>query len=216
MRLTNLSAFLFILLIPLSTYAQEVRLTPLTCTYEVSVWNVHMRRIINSTTIEHPYSELTQEEIDSATGCTVCSEDQVLIHVPPLNPFSVCYKLVPDIRSALIDLVKRGEALYSIRGYLVIKSRGLISAQGNRTQFSNHSFGAAIDINREQNGLYDGCQSFGPGCRLILGGPWEPGVPGTLEANGPVVQAMSRLGFAWGGEIKGNQKDFMHFSITGY
>ena len=216
MRLTRLSAFLFILLIPLSTYAQEVRLTPLTCTYDVSVWNVQMSGIINTTTIQRPYSELIEEEIDPVTGCTVCSEDQALIHVPPLKPFSVCHKLAGDIRSTLIELIKMGEAFYSIRGYRVIKSRGSMDELGNRTQFSNHSFGTAIDINREQNGLYDGCQSFGPGCRLILGGPWEPGVPGTLEANGPVVHAMRSLGFAWGGEIKGNQKDFMHFSITGY
>jgi hypothetical protein len=213
---TKLVVFLLLSLFPLSTYAQESRLTPLVCTYEVSTWNVLTKGTSGTATIQKPYSKLSDEEIDHVTGCTVCSEDQLLIDIPPVKPFYVCYKIASDIHFTLVKLISEGEPVYSARGYRVIKSRGLIDEQGNRTEFSNHSFGTAIDINRETNGLYDQCLSFGPHCRLVLGGKWMPGVPGTLEADSTIVNEMKGLGFAWGGEIKGKQKDFMHFSFTGY
>jgi hypothetical protein len=98
----------------------------------------------------------------------------------------------------------------------VIKSRGAADGNGNRIGFSNHSFGTAIDINPEQNGLYDNCITFGPQCRLLRGGEWRPGTPGTLDKNGDIVTLFKQAGFQWGGEIVGKQKDFMHFSLTGY
>ncbi len=187
-----------------------------TCTYEVAVWNVPAKKVIEVRRVSHPYTELSDEEVDPVTGCTVCSEDQVTISLPSVGDFRLCSKIAPQVEETLIGLIEDGVPIQSVRGYQVVRSRGEIDENGNRTMLSNHSYGTAIDINRELNGLYDRCPVFGPGCRLVLGGQWRPGVPGTMVEGGSVVMAMKELGFKWGGEIKGNQKDFMHFSFTGY
>ena len=189
---------------------------PAECTYEMQVWNVNLRSSAQAKKVRHPYDDLSPAETDNATGCTVCSEDQILVDIPPLQPFSVCHRLASRVRTVVHDLLRSGTPLHTVIGYRVIKSRGPVDAQGNRTGFSNHSFGTAIDINPEQNGLYDNCIEFGPQCRLNRGGEWHPGTPGTLERNGEIVSLFKRAGFRWGGEIAGKQKDFMHFSLTGY
>ena len=186
------------------------------CTYEMQVWNVKLKASGEPQEVRHPYSDLKQEEIDPATGCTVCSEDQENIMLPPLQPFSACSKLAPRVRSALSYLLAKGETIRTVVGYHVIRSRGPVDQEGNRTEFSNHSFGTAIDINPEQNGLYGNCHAFGPGCILLRGGPWNPGTLGALERDGMIVSVLKQEGFRWGGEITGSQKDFMHFSLTGY
>jgi hypothetical protein len=194
----------------------EERPVPLTCTYEVLTWNVDQKRSIETKTIRHPYRELAREEVDPLTGCTVCSEDQTRIEVPPFPAFSVCSRVASRVQVAFRELKQNGAPIFTVIGYHVIKSRGKIDSKGNRTGFSNHSFGTAIDINPEQNGLYDRCIQFGPACRLIRGGERRINVPGTLELHDEVVTTLKREGFRWGGEIEGDQKDFMHFSITGY
>jgi hypothetical protein len=194
----------------------ENRLSPLTCTYEVRTWNVHQKRSVEVKTVQHPYAALKPEEIDLETGCTVCSEDQVLISIPSFPPLSVCHTLAPQVRAVLEELKRKNAPLFSLVGYHVIKSRGPLDTQGNRTEFSNHSYGTAIDINPEQNGLYDQCIQFNPLCRLIRGGERRPGTKGTLEASDDIVTVFKNAGFRWGGEIAGKQKDFMHFSSTGY
>jgi len=85
-----------------------------------------------------------------------------------------------------------------------------------RTQYSYHSFGVAIDINAEQNGLYGNCVTFSDACQLRRGGPWRPGRPGTITLGDPIYDGLTDIGLRWGGEIAGRQKDFMHFSLTGY
>lgn len=189
---------------------------PADCSYEMQVWNVNMKSSAGVTKVRHAYSELSPKEIDPATDCTVCSEDQTIVDFPPLQPFSVCHRLASRVRSVVRDLLRSGVPLNTVIGYRVIKSRGALDAQGNRTEFSNHSYGAAIDINPEQNGLYDNCVTFGPQCRLIRGGEWVPAASGALVGEGEVVLAFKKAGFRWGGEIAGKQKDFMHFSLTGY
>jgi hypothetical protein len=166
--------------------------------------------------IRHPYQKLSADEVDPVSGCTVCSEDQEIISIPPLAPFSVCYKLAPRVRSVIQYLAANKASINTVIAYHVIKSRGPLDSDGNRTAFSNHSFGAAIDINPGQNGLYDDCITFGPQCRLLRGGEWHPGTPGTLDKNSDIVVRLKQAGFRWGGEIEGKQKDFMHFSVTGY
>lgn len=186
------------------------------CTYDAQVWNVNRKSSGLKEHVERSRLDLTPQEIDPATGCTVCNEDQVRIEIAPIPPFSVCYKVASRVRGVLDDLVRRGAPITSVIGYHVIKSRGPVDREGNRTEFSNHSFGTAIDINPNLNGLYDNCVKFGPECRLLRGGEWRIGVPGTLELDGEVVTAFKGAGFRWGGEIEGKQKDFMHFSLTGY
>jgi len=187
-----------------------------TCTYQTFKWNVNLSRSVGHEKIQHSYNDLTPEEIDPTTGCSVCEEDQETISIPPLAPFRVCKVFAPVVRKTLLKLIQQGEPIYEVVGYHVGRTRGKTDADGNRTEFSNHSYGIAIDINPQLNGLYDHCVRFGPNCRLIRGGPWRPGQPGTLTSESPIVKAMKAAGFRWGGEIQGNQKDFMHFSLTGY
>ncbi len=192
------------------------RPSPDQCTYEMQVWNVNQKSSVDLKNVRHSYSELLPEEIDPATGCTVCSEDQTSIEIPLLPAFSVCYKLAPRVHDVLSRLIQNGAMIRTVVAYHVIKSRGIVDGNGNRTGFSNHSFGTAIDINPELNGLYDNCLEFGPQCRLLRGGEWRPGTPGALDKNSDIVSLFKQAGFQWGGEIAGKQKDFMHFSLTGY
>ena len=198
--------------LPTEVVADEPRF----CSYETYEWNTRLRRAVNHRTVQHPYPDLTEYEMDPQSGCSICREDQEIIHIPPLEPFSVCRKVADGIRLTLQGLLESGFPISTVVGYRVGKTRGEPDENGNRTGFSNHSFGVAVDINSAENGLYDQCLVFGPQCRLIRGGSWRPGEPGTLEKDGPVVKAFEAFGFKWGGEIQGNQKDFMHFSATGY
>jgi hypothetical protein len=194
----------------------EGRLLPLECTYEMQIWNVNLRGSAVTKKIRHSYRDLTPAEVDAVTGCTVCSEDQEIIKLLPLPAFSICSKIASQVRTLIGDLVNRGAVIRTVVGYHVIKSRGPIDGNGDRTGFSNHSYGTAIDINPGQNGLYDNCVAFGPQCRLLRGGEWHPGTPGALTRDDDIVQSLKGAGFRWGGEIEGRQKDFMHFSLTGY
>lgn len=188
----------------------------LSCTYTTYKWNTHLRRAVDYRTVRHPYSDLQPDEVHEGTGCTVCEEDQVEIRLPGIDAFRVCRILEPKIRMALVAAVEEGQEIFSVTGYRVGMTKGEVDADGNRTQFSNHSFGVAIDINERQNGLYDLCATFGPGCRLLKGGTWSPGRLGSLTIDSPIVKALRGIGLRWGGEIEGNQKDFMHFSPSGY
>ena len=187
------------------------------CSYDTYQWNTKEKRAVNYQKVVKPYNQVSDEERDTITGCTVCIEDQTEISIPPVKPFHVCKVTAPEIQDTLRGLIQSGERIVDVTGYRVGKTRGDIDKQGNRTKFSNHSYGVAIDINPEYNGLYDRCIEFGVGCRLIRGGPWKPGERyESIVPNGLIVRAFKDLGYLWGGEIKGKQKDFMHFSLTGY
>lgn len=186
------------------------------CRYRVVVWNTRTRASSPPVETRKPYPAVTDEERDPATGCTACERDQVEIKLPGLKPFKVCHVFAERVRETLEKLLAQGEPITEIEAYRVVRSRGPINARGERTGFSNHSFGIAIDINPQQNGLYHRCIHFGPYCQLVRGGSWRPGQPGSLTAESRVVQAFEGIGLRWGGEIAGKQKDFMHFSPTGY
>ena len=208
--------FLLLLTLTLSPQRAEADELPTTCTYTTYRWSVPLKRGVDHRTVRHPYADLRPEEVDAATDCSVCEEDQEWIEVANLPPFRLCRKLAPQIGAALQRLAESGVPLISLTGYRVGMTRGPTDADGLRTAFSNHSFGVALDVNAELNGLYDHCPSFGPDCRLLLGGRWQPDAPGGLSADSAVVEGLREAGLRWGGEIAGKQKDFMHFSPTGY
>jgi len=213
MRTTFFLIGLILLLLPLSAAAWDV---PDTCTYTTYRWSVKLKRSVDHHKVRHPYSELHPEEFDAATGCSVCEEDQEWVEVGDLPRFRLCRKIAPQVRETLHRLADKGVPLLSLTGYRVGMTRGPADADGLRTVFSNHSFGIALDVNAELNGLYDRCITYGPDCRLLLGGPWRPESPGGLSADGETVRALKDAGLKWGGQISGKQKDFMHFSPTGY
>ncbi len=208
---------LALLLLPALLFTGSAESIPLTCSYDSYSWNVHQKKAVNFAHVSHPYSQLAREEVDPHTGCTVCSEDQVEVNIAGLPPFPICRKLAPELKPALTYLIRSGVHIERIIGYRPGKSRGNTDVDGNRTIFSNHAFGTALDINPAHNGLYGNCIRFGPQCRLLKGGAWRPGSdPASLVPDGEVVQVMRSIGLQWGGEIEGRQKDFMHFSISGY
>lgn len=189
---------------------------PRICTYQLYFWNATSQSPAGNRTVRHPYAEVSGDEVDAASGCTVCEEDQAVVHLPPLKPFRFCRKYAPALRAALERLLASGAPLFEIDGYRAGRTRGPLDAAGNRTAFSSHAYGTAVDINRSLNGFYHDCPAFSPRCRLMQGGPWRPGVPGTLTADSPIVLVLKAAGFKWGGEEDGTQKDFMHISLTGY
>ena len=209
----HLSRFVPLLLLTMSctaTMAGE------RCSYSTYRWNVTSRQAVNHRRVDKPRTELTAAEYDAASGCSVCEQDQTELALPGLRPFKVCKQLAERYRLILLALQNAKAPLRDIVGYRVGMTRGAVDVDGNRTGFSNHSFGIALDINTEQNGLYDNCFQFGPNCRLIKGGRWDPHDPASLTADSIIVQYFKQEGFRWGGEIAGKQKDFMHFSPSGY
>ncbi len=116
---------------------------------------------------------------------------------------------------ALEASLEQGFPIATLTGYRVGRTRGPLDARGLRTQYSNHSLGVAIDINAETNGLYDRCVEWGPHCRLRIGGKWDPHNSLSITRGRAPHTHMEAVGFKWGGELTGRQKDFMHFSLTG-
>lgn len=211
MNLLLCSLFLLPLLLATSAFAN-----PQNCTYDSYVWNVHRKSAIARVHVSKPYTALTRTERDSHTNCSVCQEDQTKLTLRNGKTVQVCTHLAAHIKGALNDALAQGAKIDTITGYRVGRTRGNMDADGNRTQFSNHSFGIAIDVNAAQNGLYGNCFTFGPQCQLRKGGPWQPNTHEGLISNSPIVHTMRDAGFKWGGEIRGRQKDFMHFSPSGY
>lgn len=182
------------------------------CHYQTWSWSVRERRPVDVRQVVTSRAKLTPEERGPYEGCTVCEEDQTQIQVAGLQ-FKMCRRYAGRTEKLLKQLHSRGFSLRELEGYRVGRSKGSLDAQGLRTQFSHHSYGVALDINANLNGLYDNCVTFSSSCRLLRGGHYNPSI------NGAVTPATAELfkaqGFKWGGEIQGQQKDFMHFSPTG-
>lgn len=192
-----------------------VSVQPQTCTYSDWTWSAVERRSVDIREVEKAYSSLSEDERDAATGCSICREDQVEIALPGVDPFEICKAVAGDVKTALQSAIDAGFQVETVTGYRVGRSKGVLDAQGRRTEYSNHSFGLAIDINADRNGLYDRCTEFSSGCRLIRGGEWLPGEPGGITPDTPLYEEMTAIGWKWGGELPGRQKDFMHFSPGG-
>ena len=196
---------MLILLFITNLFAQD-------CHYQNWDWSVRERRPVNIQRVTTAKSKLTQEERGPYEGCTVCEEDQTEIRVADLR-FKMCRRHAQRAAEALRQLHKQGFPLKELEGYRVGKSKGPVDARGLRTQFSHHSYGVALDINASLNGLYENCVSFSPSCRLLRGGVYNPKISGTITP--AIADIFKSQGFKWGGELPGQQKDFMHFSPTG-
>lgn len=199
------------------------------CVYSSYSWNAKNGSTSDHRKVVKPYSDVTPDERDpEEPGCTVCQIDQVEIRpvelgISNIAPFMVCHLYADRIRQALVNIVASGDFdLMKIVGYRPGRTRGPI-VNGLRTVLSNHSFGTAIDINSDSNGLYGNCtmaQFDLPdhgGCRLRIGGIWNPSRrPRTsITVESIVYKELTRF-FKWGGEIEGSTRDLMHFSVTGY
>jgi len=207
----QLSRWLFILF----TLAGSSAVASETCHYTYSVWNAQNRQTSRSLRVEKRRSELTSSE-RGPFGCTPCEEDQVHIKLSNGIRYQLCKKVAGPVTDALEEALKQGATINKVVGYRPSMSRGPLNPSGERTRLSNHAFGVAVDINPNHNGLYGSCLVWGPKCKLLKGGPWNPDVPLSLQPGHPVLTALLKSGLRWGGSIKGNQKDMMHFSPSGY
>ncbi len=205
------SLFLTAILISLASAAQGSEL----CTFTDWAWNSEQGRAENYREVVMPRAQLTPEQRHPSLPCSICREDQAEISVPGAPPALICKAIAKDVEGALTRAAEEGFRIDKITGYRVGRTKGPLDARGLRTRYSHHSFGLAIDVNPESNGLYDRCIEFSPACRLRRGGEWRPGEPAAIKPQSPLYHYMSETGLKWGGELKGRQKDFMHFSITG-
>lgn len=185
------------------------------CNYTASVWNVSARKSLKTVKVSKSYENLTPSE-RGPFGCTPCLIDQVQINLPFHRPFLVCKFIADKIKLALSNAYSAGFPIREIESYRPSFSKGKLDQYQNRTELSFHSFGTAIDINSSYNGLYNNCIHWGPSCKLIKGGHRDLSKPETILKESPLVIEMKLIGFKWGGEILGKQKDFMHFSESGY
>lgn len=208
------------------------REAPKTCTYSTYSWHVKKRRAVRHKRVEKPYGEVTDAERDPmGSECTVCKEDQIEVKVKGIPSVTVCWVFETKVRKALKQIrVGKEFRIEQIEGYRVGKTRGPV-ARGVRTVFSNHSYGTAIDINRNDNGLYNPCKVSAETlvsdpkrikrCRRRVGGRWDPDknpkTTITMAEKSPgfhVYKAFNSF-WSWGGELEGRLKDFMHFSLDG-
>lgn len=199
------------------------------CTYTTYSWNTKERKSGPKTKVKKTRGELAADErSEDDPRCSICSEDQVKINPaelgwPKLPAFKICHVYADQMKTALKEIADSGSfKIKKISAYRVGRTRGKINAEGFRTQLSNHSYGTAIDINAKQNGLYGKCnvddvnEESIQKCKLRVGGAWNPKRKKvTVVKDGVVYKAFAPF-WKWGGEIKGNTKDMMHFSITGY
>jgi len=185
------------------------------CHYSYSVWNTKARRSLTRRSVAKPASELRADE-KGPLGCTPCEEDQVEVILSNGLAFKACRQASASLKEALDAALTAGQRIETVLGYRAQMSKGPADKAGNRTQLSNHAFGAAVDLNEAHNGLYSSCVSWSKSCKRIMGGRWDPRDPLSLGETSPAVIELGKVGFLWGGRIEGRQKDFMHFSPTGY
>lgn len=185
-----------------------------TCTFTDWDWHSESQKAVNIRDVKMDRTELTPEQIHPTLPCSICREDQRRVKIGSVETY-VCHIIANDIQSILEATVASGFQLDKLVGYRVGKTKGPVDSQGLRTEYSHHSFGLALDINPDKNGLYDRCSIFSSGCRLRRGGHWRPGIPGTVTPESDIYHGFNSIGLKWGGELKGQQKDFMHFSLSG-
>ena len=209
---------------------QKDRTQPETCTYDAYAWDTRKKRSTDHFHVEKPYSEVTDEERDpNAPDCTICIEDQVTIHPKDfgvnLGSIRICHRFAPQVKQALTEIAQSKQFdIIQLEGYRPGKTRGKIDANGLRTQWSQHSYGTAIDINANRNAIYSNCtnkivnsSNDVKDCKKGIGGAYQPEKQPrvSIVKDGVVYNRMTQF-WKWGGEIDGTTKDIMHFSITGY
>jgi hypothetical protein len=80
------------------------------------------------------------------------------------------------------------------------------------TNWSEHAFGRAIDVNPIQNPYVAGARVSPPAGAAFVNRALQS--PGMIHAGDPVVGAFAAVGWGWGGNF-GSSKDYQHFSATG-
>lgn len=208
---TKFGSVLFLLILLLSISQANAK----HCEYQFTVWNTKSKTSEGPFKVKKDYKNLTKNEI-GPQGCTPCEIDQEVITLSNKMKVKFCTKLAKSIKSTLNHILKNGYPFETILGYRASVSKGEAAMNGQRSELSNHAFGVAIDLNENYNGLYTNCFTWNRNCRLQKGGRYDPGHPLALTKTSLPVRFLKQAGLKWGGEISGRQKDFMHFSLSGY
>ncbi len=79
------------------------------------------------------------------------------------------------------------------------------------TQFSQHSYGQAIDLDPLENPYVSGGLVLPPAGARFVG---RPAVGGVIHGEDVAVQAFAAIGWKWGGNWT-SPRDYQHFSATG-
>ena len=83
-------------------------------------------------------------------------------------------------------------------------------------KFSEHAWGRAIDINPVQNPyVRSNGRVLDPRAKPFVRRSSLSESSGAITADGSVVSAFRRVGWAWGGTLR-SAKDYQHFSTTGH
>lgn len=94
-----------------------------------------------------------------------------------------------------------------------IKDGGSYSWRSNTR--SEHRWGTAVDLNWNEN-MECYIDANGNVTQITTGSHWTPGEdPYSIPADGDVVRAFKKYGFAWGGDAWSSKRDYMHFSYFG-
>lgn len=112
-----------------------------------------------------------------------------------------------DLYTAVFEEIFAGEEKFPI------KDGGSYSWRSNTR--SEHRWGTAVDLNWDEN-MECNIDSDGNVTQITTGSCWEPGEnPYSIPADGDVVRAFKKYGFAWGGDAWSKKRDYMHFSYFG-
>ena len=80
------------------------------------------------------------------------------------------------------------------------------------TEYSQHAFGLAVDLNPFQNPYHRGDMVLPELASAYLDRHWLR--PGMIKSDGPALRAFASIGWHWGGTWSSLQ-DYQHFSVNG-
>lgn len=123
-------------------------------------------------------------------------------------------KMTLTVNAALAELYEAVFAeIFAGDEKFPIKDGGSYAWRSNAR--SEHRWGTAIDLNWDEN-MECNIDSEGNVTQITTGSCWEPGEnPYSIPADGDVVRAFKKYGFAWGGDAWSKKRDYMHFSYFG-
>jgi hypothetical protein len=81
------------------------------------------------------------------------------------------------------------------------------------TNWSEHAYGRAIDVNPIENPYVAGGRTEHPASARYL--DRSRSAPGMAVEGGVLVRAFDAVGWGWGGRWSGSVKDYQHFSASG-
>jgi hypothetical protein len=87
------------------------------------------------------------------------------------------------------------------------------SATGS-SNWSEHAYGRAIDLDPLENPYVSGGQTSHAGSRAYLDRAAVAKRPGVIAEGGAVLRAFARIGWGWGGRWSG-PRDYQHLSASG-